>query len=190
MHQQDKWVINQLKTAGLDAVIFGTSIREAYFSQEVDETSIYLYCPSLDDPRMSAPSIITMLEMGKNQNTDFIREENLTFEVEYGEDSPIVRLISLEKDERFYEIFMGTVIPQAFIRDWITIGLNKCYYDGKKTHYTTEFMRDFHNNTITITNGQHANHLWAAITYHIPEIMVVHPGFTVNIDVNQILSSQ
>ena len=190
MHLQDKWVIKQLRDVGLDAIIFGSAIREEYFNEESDELDIYLFVADPEDPRLELNKIIHTLELGKVPNVDFIREENVNFEEEFSDDSPIERVISVDKQGRYYKLHIGSIPSKLFVSDWISVGLNKCFYDGKKTHYSTHFLNDFNNKSITILNGQDAPHLWVAVTYHTPEIMFLHPGFTVKIDIKHIMTGR
>lgn len=90
-------------------------------------------------------------------------------------------------DDRIYveiELMGVESKPVDYVMSHFAVKLSRAYYDGQGVHFTSEFMSDARNKTITVACPvQHAR-FDRLFSYYLPKMKKYFPDFDVRIDLN------
>lgn len=180
------------------AIIAGGAVRDPYHKKPVNDVDVYF----LDLSHMEAPPIPMFTNDGQTIDpfsmlfwwkvcglktsvygdaTDRVDAVGPTGKHRY--DNPyITNIWQVRKNKRIYQLIALKIQPTEFVNDHFDVGLSKAYFDGKKTRYTPDFLKDSRNKTITITTNVKAHSdywIMYTLSHYIPKIKQKYPDFKI-----------
>lgn len=86
---------------------------------------------------------------------------------------------TIMKEGRVYQFIGLDMDPVAYAHKHFDTGICMCYCDGRKFHYSNEFLRDATNRTITICGNMTKSEYNYSQRVHIPKLQRKFPDFKV-----------
>lgn len=74
--------------------------------------------------------------------------------------------------------------PVDYIMTHFAVKLSRAYYDGRGVHFTSDFMRDALNKTLTVACPVEHARFERLFSYYLPKMKKYFPDFDVRVDLN------
>jgi len=181
------------------AIIAGGAIRDTYHDTLVSDIDIYIQHPSCimsDEVKADCTPIqpfqhhewydywskITKLRspQARSFNNDQVRWSYSQYEApnDTNRNNEILAVWDIFKGFNMYQIIFTSVNPIDYVNRRFDFGLCKAYCDGSRVHFTSDFMSDSMNKTITLVGEDLSDQqVQYALSDHLPKIHEKYPGY-------------
>ncbi|MNE80710.1 hypothetical protein D3C80_1773070 [compost metagenome] len=90
-------------------------------------------------------------------------------------------------DDGFYidiELMGVAKSPIDYVMNQFAVKLSRAYYDGAGVHFTSDFMQDATNKTLTVACPVEHARFERLFSYYLPKMKRYFPDFDVRVDLN------
>ena len=196
-HAHMRRILHLLHDAGYEsAMIAGGAIRDMYHEVPMSDVDIFVqYQVTEADPRRPfgateweshwANLFVEDTDMA-DVSWSYSRYEkpaDTLSEEQHKDDDGIVAVWNVNTDEGHYQVIFTNMDPIEYVNRKFDFGICKAYFDGKKLHYSRDFMRDSRNRTITLVGEGLTHHqIRYACEQHLPRIQKKYPGYKFQVE--------
>jgi len=178
MEQQVLHVLVLLHKAGYEsAIIAGGAIRDAHGHKPIKDIDIFIHTPSISRDSAMYVTIGSLSRILELKPSDAIIQNPAPDNYADDPEHIIAELFDVGKNDIDFQLIFLTIPPIEYVNDWFDIGLCKAYYDGTRVHYTSDYVTDATNKTLTIV-GKHLN-TGPAIDERIKRLQLKYPEYVV-----------
>jgi len=133
------------------AIIAGGAIRDQYHGKEINDIDIYVPESAGGVYKEKYWKEVFDLAIGQLFSSDDIE---MLGEVDddgaYTEKNHITGVWEISKSSTKYNIIITAIDPTEYVERYFDVGLCKAYCDGKKLHFTADFMHDTQFKRLTL----------------------------------------
>lgn len=183
------------------AIVAGGAIRDMYHDVLISDIDIFIQHPGhmkssvpvkkylpkrpFDHPEWTAywADVLRLRDINDPFDGDDIEwyyssyEPPSAFDDEDDFTAEIISVWNVYRGLNAYQIVFTTIDPISYVNDHFDFGLCKAYCDGKRLHFTEDFMRDSRNKTITLVGkNMPEQRVKYAMLSHYPRIREKYPG--------------
>lgn len=159
-------VVQRLRKNGYhSAILAGGAVRDSFLGREVSDYDIYVWDPRAEgNPEPTAKNVKSITDshiagifdlktqasfMGLDRCNRLAQNDH-----KYCFAKHLSEVWSVHKGGDEYQICFVTRNPVEYINTNFDIGICKAYCDGKRIHYTTDFLNDVRNQTLTLCSRE------------------------------------
>jgi len=167
------------------AIIAGGAIRDAFHGVPIRDVDIFVCHPAFSDdyPTMSQHEKDNMIFKERDMEEMFDLGEHDYAETKNSEyPGPISSIWNVYKDEVQYQLIILKMDPIEYVNNYFNIGLCKAYCDGTKIRYTSQFLDDMSNETLTVCGDLSEGEYHYCMKYYVPRIQEKYPHFSIVVD--------
>lgn len=125
------------------AIIAGGAIRDQYHGKEINDIDIYVPDTASNVYKEKYWKDVFALDMGAPFCDDDIEMLGESDEDgNYTEKNHITGVWEITKITTKYNVIITAIDPTEYVERYFDVGLCKAYCDGKKLHFTADFMHD------------------------------------------------
>lgn len=177
--------LTKLRNDGWEAIIAGGAIRDTFHDKEITDVDIFVQINEVVRKRLNASyKSKAWLEywfkafgcnLDKNDDVTYLGG-SYTFKVLDTNIQAVWQILTAGKK---YQIILLNKDPITYVKENFDFGICRAYCDGRKLHFTNEFMHDTLNHTITLyrenLTDEQINY---ALGDHVARIQKKFPGWT------------
>ena len=191
-HDEIIQTLRTIQAAGFkSAVIGGGLVRDLYFGQWVRDVDIFVQHPNVSDERVGTigdnMKVILWQAMkcrndisGKNPAPDQIINRFEAYKPNKDGSNKITHVFDVMKNWIPYQIVVTKIPPVDHINKYFDFGICRCYCDGVKMRYTSAFMDDMHNKTLTLmADDMTEKEVERSMMEHLPRLIWRFPNHSV-----------
>lgn len=176
------------------AVIAGGAIGDLFFGKRPRDYDIFVMTPYLskefntNNEPTSVPEFwfdVVGCNRGPESN-DYVHQFNR--KEDYDEDSPyfasnrVSEVYKIQKNSVEYNIVLVDTDPREYVENYFDFGICRALCDGFKNIYTSDFMKDATNKTITICEAAFTKETFDySVKRHLPRVRAKFPYFDVKV---------
>lgn len=176
--------LRKLINVGWNAIIAGGAVRDTYHDRPVSDIDIFVK----EDDKM-----LSMLgsNYASQKWTDYWKQmfnytESKNDKIRFFGDGYVFNVLDddicgvweIRKGLKKYQIIMLKQDPRDYVSEKFDFGLCRAYCDGRKLHFTNEFLEDSLNKTITLyPENLTKKQIDYAVNHHIQKIRQKYPGW-------------
>lgn len=167
--------LNKLKSLGFrSAIIAGGAVRDTYFGRDINDIDIYINHADMYDKDSDDIGKLLHQKIASNPYSfSHLFENNL--DVQYGSEY-ITTIWEYDEDGVIYQIMLlDFITPTGFMQKHFDLGICMAYCDGHQHHFTSEFLQDANNKTITVRGDFDERQLAHIIDHHLPKVEAKYP---------------
>ena len=90
-------------------------------------------------------------------------------------------------DGSVVDVIVLTIDPIEYVDVYFDVGICKAHFNGSRLHYSTDFLKDARNKTLTLVGLMDAAQLHRSLSKHCGRLLTYFPGFEVHIDRKRVL---
>lgn len=177
--------LNKLRNQGWNAIIAGSAIRDTYHDVKITTVDVFIQANTklVKDIDIDFKALDWMeywyrifdCNMDKNDDVVYLG----SYETYSKLDPHIYAVWHIFTSGKKYQVILLNKDPQEYVKENFDFGICRAYCDGTKMHFTSDFLNDSLNKTITLYPE---NLTQAQIDYalgdHIKSISRKYPGWT------------
>lgn len=199
-------VLKRIQAIGyVDAVIAGGAVRDAYFDRTPADVDIFVSGKDITSAKVDfckipkdRASVMHLLSGGHTHHLDALHKMAGQSDGEYskqrewllsGWDYISYKDIDTESTlsqwtfnnvvrTTYQIIVIDRISPKQYVEQYFDIGLCQCWHDGTKMMYTSNFLQDASNKTLTVCGKMSEKELEYVRARHLPKLQKKFPGFT------------
>lgn len=176
-----------------NAVIGGGCIRDLYCNKQINDVDIFLPLKPTATPTVffDSPSPTNINKISTTFNVDTSRGDVLEYVTKnktYAYKRLHIKHVwNLCLNHTKFQLIVVNLEPKTYVMEYFDFGICMCYYDGKNTHYGTNFFRDVNNKTITLCGRLTGNEIVYSLSKHLTKLKKKFPGYELGIDPKNII---
>jgi len=185
------WQLNRIKTLGWNAIIAGSAIRDWYHNKPVSSINVFIeYSKDIDVHASMLEDFESLAWLDYWVNIFLPRSdvniENIQFLGDHKSNKHIndhiLAVWTISSSGTFgknYYIIMLDKDPKLYVEENFDFGICMAYTDGKKIHFSNEFITDSMNHTITLyPKNLTPFQLEYAFGQHLTKLYKKYPGWS------------
>lgn len=172
------------------AIIAGGAVRDTYFGIEINDIDIYVtlddlkYANTADDVDMLLrnklitehdTNILFDLTGDRDDNANYTSVPHIANVWEYLDTTHAPGMT----DPRYQIILLDDISPIDFVETQFDIGICMAYCDGQQHHFTSDFLEDANNQTLTVKDHLSQNRFHYCMGHHMPKLQHKFPNFQI-----------
>ena len=176
--------LRKLINVGWNAIIAGGAVRDTYHERPVSDVDIFVeeseIMLKMNDSDYGSDKWIDYWK--KMFNFSEAKNDKIKY---FGDgyvfhvlDNDICAVWEIRKGLKKYQVILLRQDPRTYVSEKFDFGICRAYCDGRKLHFTNEFLQDSLNNTITLyPENLSEKQIDYAVNHHIQKIRNKYPGW-------------
>lgn len=174
------------------AIIAGGYVRDKTLDTEFNDVDIFIQAPTNVQETMYKRTEFWNQQFKGLKDTinplNLIALGTEEYQIKNSSSQKSVKNISLNYvfETMFYNIKIQIMIvntdPVVFVHENFDIGLCKCYTNGEKTTYTSDFMNDMNSKSLTIVQQNMSyNEFFRSYNKHVRKLQKKYPTYSITV---------
>lgn len=183
--------VDKLSNISLSDVLQDSTYRTLTIDYKGIKSGIDYDTPQTDTLGASTPIVSTVSKLDLTKLNEL--QDNKS-EYDDGDcDSPLhsVHIFHFILDGQLIEVELMSISmnPIKYIMKYFAIKLSRCYYDGLRLHFTSDFHQDADNKTLTLACPVTDVRFKRLFTFYLPKMKRYFPDFIIQVDLDQMNST-
>jgi hypothetical protein len=181
--------LRKLQAVGYEsAIIAGGAIRDTYLKRKITDIDIFIQYPNYSNEtidreyrHLTDEQPVDRIFAGADSiSTAFDRSFDKGVGEPYAYSSVSnVHVKNIMKDGVKYQFILTVKPPIQCVTEDFYLDLSRCYCDGRKLRYTQEFLKDAHNNTLTIAGSMNKEQYRYGLMHYLKKMKRKFPDYRI-----------